>query len=300
MWQPYVPVAKRKAQAKRKIAQLQKKGKKIEPVEITGKIAKKFWGKRWCEHLKTFADYANRLPRGRTYARNGSVCHLVIKPGAIDALVHGNALYKVKIAIEPLAQSQWKEIQSKCDGKIHSLLELLQGKLSDHVMEIVANHSGLFPKESEMKFECSCYDWAGMCKHIAAVLYGIGHRLDDQPDLLFWLRSVDPTELISTNITSTTETGNLLGDDALGSLFGIELEGEKPQAASACPTTGFELKQLRLQLKLSAKEFAKRLGLTSSTVYRWESTKGPIKLHQFSQDALKGLIDERNLQVPPE
>ena len=298
MWQPYIPVAKRREQAKRKIEKLKKKGKKIEPVEISGRIiAKKFWGKQWCKHLETFADFSNRLPRGRTYARNGSICHLEIKQGSIKALVNGNDLYNVELKITPLMPSHWKKIKAKCSGQIHSLLELLQGKLSDHVMEIVATHTqGLFPNENEMQFKCDCFDWAGMCKHIAAVLYGIGNRLDDQPNLLFLLRSVDPTELVATHLTtSTTETDNLLDDNELGGIFGIELDGvsndnQNQKNAQAKQITGSQLQEARTKMQLSVRELANRLGVVPNSIYRWERTKGPLKLRQFSQKALDQLL----------
>ena len=212
-WKPYVPVAQRRQQAKRKMEALRKKGVDIQPVEIEGrKIAKTFWGEAWCEHLESFSDFANRLPRGRTYVRNGSVCHLAITKGHIEAKVCGSELYTVKITIKPLAEKKWKAIKSRSSGQIGSLLELLQGRLSDHVMEVVTDRKeGLFPLPGEMTLVCSCPDWATMCKHVAAVLYGVGARLDDKPELLFTLRGVNHEELIETDaeqaVTKATSRG---------------------------------------------------------------------------------------------
>lgn len=204
-WRKYVPPATRLAKAKRQMDQLREQGKVIDPIEIQDHcIAKKFWGKQWCEHLETFADFDNRLSRGRTYVRDGSVCHLEIKKGCAKAFVGGTNLYNVKVEILALQESQWQTLKDKCSGEIGSLLELIQGDLSDHVMEIIANNKeGLFPNEGEIHFSCDCPDRADICKHIAAVLYGIGNRLDEQPDLLFVLRSVDANELITTKLTST-------------------------------------------------------------------------------------------------
>ncbi|MCX7048689.1 MAG: hypothetical protein NTX50_24775, partial [Candidatus Sumerlaeota bacterium] len=157
-WAPYVPVAARRAKARREMAKMSKKGKKIQPIEIAGrKIAHSFWGKGWCDHLESFSDYENRLPRGRSYVRNGSVCHLEIKAGRIEAIVSGSELYKITIEIEPLKSSAWKAVKDKCRGRIGSLLELLQGKLSDHVMAVVSHREeGLFPQPDEIELNCSC------------------------------------------------------------------------------------------------------------------------------------------------
>ena len=179
--------------------QAAQKGKDIQPVTIDGRtIARSFWGKGWCDHLESFSDYANRLPRGRTYVRNGSVCHLDIRPGRIEAIVSGSELYNIVIHIKELQATTWASIKNTCSGHIGSMLELLQGKLSDQVMAIVTDrHHGLFPQPGEITLDCSCPGWAGMCKHVAAVLYGVGSRLDSQPELLFLLRDVDAQELIA-------------------------------------------------------------------------------------------------------
>ena len=182
-WPPYVPVAKRRAKAQREMKKLREQGKHIEPVEIEGrKIARSFWGDGWCKHLEQFSDYDNRLPRGRTYVRNGSVAHLAISSGKVEAIVNGSVLYNINITIKPLPKQKWSKIRQQCTGQIGSMLELLQGKLSNQVMKIVTDpDTGLFPNLREIDLSCDCPDWAGMCKHIAAVIYGIGARLDSQP-----------------------------------------------------------------------------------------------------------------------
>ena len=227
-WRRYVPVAERRARARREMNKLRKKGKDVQPIEIEGRtIARSFWGKRWCEHLESFSDYANRLPRGRTYVRNGSVCHLAIRTGRIDAIVSGSELYDVTIRIDRLKAAVWKSVKSRCSGQIGSMLELLQGRLSKQVMGVVTDRErGLFPKPGEIRFDCSCPDWASMCKHVASVLYGVGSRLDDRPESLFLLRGVDTEELIATEMTLPGDAGtdDALADDALAGIFGIDLD----------------------------------------------------------------------------
>jgi uncharacterized Zn finger protein/DNA-binding transcriptional regulator YiaG len=254
-WGRYVPVAERRAKARREMDKLRKKGKNIQPVTIDGRtIARSFWGKGWCDHLESFSDYANRLPRGRTYVRNGSVCHLDIRPGRIEAIVSGSELYNIVIRIKELKAATWTSIKNTCSGHIGSMLELLQGKLSDQVMAIVTDrHHGLFPQPGEMTLDCSCPDWAGMCKHVAAVLYGVGSRLDSQPDLLFLLRDVDAQELIAAEMAlpdaAAGVTGDALADEQLGAIFGIDLDTETD--APPAPQTPLK-KQPRATRRIAA------------------------------------------------
>src|SRR6202171_1103746 len=198
-WRPYVPVAERRRQAQSKLKKLKKKGESIAPVMIEGRtIAKSFWGKSWCANLERYSDYDNRLPRGRTYVRNGSVVDLQIAKGKVLAVVSGSDLYRVTITIAPVTATRWKAICRDCAGSIDSLVELLQGRLSKGVMDRVCREGdGLFPTPKEIKLSCSCPDWADMCKHVAAVLYGVGARFDDKPTLLFELRGVDENQLLA-------------------------------------------------------------------------------------------------------
>ncbi len=231
-WRPYVSVAERRRRAAKKLASLRKKGLDVQPVEIDGrKIAKTFWGEAWCDHLESFSDFANRLPRGRTYVRNGSVCHLCVTKGHVEARVAGSELYTVKVQIKELPPAKWRVIKQRSAGKIGSLLELLQGRLSDEVMRIVTDQKeGLFPLPKEISFRCDCPDWAGMCKHIAAAMYGVGARLDASPDLLFTLRGVDHQELIAVDteaaVSVATSSGKSkkLAASNLSDVFGIDLD----------------------------------------------------------------------------
>jgi len=234
-WRPYVPVARRRANTAGEIKKLRNKGMDIEPIEIQGrKIAHTFWGEAWCKHLERFSDFSNRLPRGRTYVRNGSVCHLAIKKGRVEAIVSGSELYHVAIRITPLAPDKWKNIRRQCAGRIGSMLELLQGHLSDHVMGIVTEpEKGLFPKPGDIGLHCDCPDWAVMCKHVAAVLYGVGARLDKKPELLFALRKVDHQDLISSDLDIRAATAGRgkrrrLANQDLSNMFGIDIEDTTP------------------------------------------------------------------------
>src|SRR5882757_9321140 len=134
MWfqfRPYVPVAQRRAQAAREVAKRVKRGHSVSPVVIEGRtIAKTFWGKAWCDHMEQYSDFANRLPRGRNYVRNGSVIDLQIAAGAIGAKVSGSEIYTVALKIVPVDKARWRSICTDCSGSIDSLVELLQGRLS--------------------------------------------------------------------------------------------------------------------------------------------------------------------------
>ncbi|MBM3793672.1 MAG: hypothetical protein FJW31_06310 [Acidobacteria bacterium] len=198
-WKPYVSVAQRRRNAQRELEKSRKKGDIISPVILTGRaIAATFWGKAWCENLERYSDFANRLPRGRSYVRNGSVIDLQIAPGAVRASVSGSSLYTVTVKVASVSKARWQAICTDCASQIDSLVELLQGKLSKGVMERICRpKTGLFPAPGEIQFNCTCPDWADMCKHVAAVLYGVGARLDNRPELLFRLHAVDQAELIA-------------------------------------------------------------------------------------------------------
>jgi uncharacterized Zn finger protein len=231
-FRPYVPVGQRIANAKKALGKLAKKGAVFSPVVIAGrKISETFWGESWCENLERYSDMANRLPRGRSYVRNGSVVDLRIEAGRVAARVAGSELYEIEITIKALPAEKWKVLSGRCAGQIGSIIELLSGRLSKSVMEIITHsEEGLFPKPAEIKMDCSCPDGAYMCKHLAAVLYGVGRRLDERPELLFVLRKVDHSELIRhvgdiAGVTASTTTSATVAESELADVFGIELEG---------------------------------------------------------------------------
>ena len=232
-WRPYVPVAEKRRQAERKLAKLKKRGQSIAPVTIEGRtIAKTFWGKSWCTNLERYSDYATRVPRGRTYVRNGSVLDLQIAKGEVVAMVAGSSLYKIKITIAPVKAARWKAICRDCAGAIDSVVELLQGRLAKGVMDRVCREGdGLFPSPEEIKLSCSCPDWADMCKHVAAALYGVGARLDEKPQFLFVLRGVDENELLTNAgqdlalATAAPGGAKILDDSDVAALFGLEMAG---------------------------------------------------------------------------
>jgi uncharacterized Zn finger protein len=239
-YRPYVSAAQKRANATGEIARRRKKGLTVSPVYVEGlKLAKTFWGKAWCTHIESLAAISNRLSRGKTYVRNGSVIDLQIAPGKIDAVVIGSEIYEVTVTIKPLPPDHWSTIKNQCSGQINSLVELLQGKLSKSVMEVAtAKDGGMFPHDSQMRFECSCPDGSPghVCKHVAAVFYGVGVRLDEQPDLLFTLRGVDHLELITAAAAAPMKTDTpgrrrTIAASSIGAVFGIEMEGAEEPAA---------------------------------------------------------------------
>lgn len=238
---PYVRVADRKKQAAKVVDKLKKKGEQVQPVLIEGRtITKTFWGNAWCKNLESYSDFENRLPRGRTYVRNGSVIDLKVAKGEINALVAGSSVYKVKIVISQVIKSKWKTIVNECVGKIDSIIELLQGKFSQGIMKIITHpERGLFPQPKEIKLNCSCPDWADMCKHVAAVLYGVGARLDERPEELFLLRQADHADLIAKAGTKSLvktrkdNSDQVLADSELSSLFGIDIGDQFPNSTNS-------------------------------------------------------------------
>jgi len=290
-FRPYVPVHVRRRQALEKMEKLRKKGLDIQPVSVQGrKITHTFWGEAWCNHIESFHDYENRLPRGRTYVRNGSVCHLEIGTGQINAMVSGTELYKVQVDMKKLPDTKWKNLKTHCSGQIASVLELLQGKLSDNVMAVVTDrNNGLFPLPGEISFKCNCPDWAAMCKHIAAVLYGVGARLDEKPELLFLLRGVEHEELIGAEIALTAGSGEADGgrrriaDDALADVFGIEV------ADDAAPAAAIKPKQPRQRLEQVVKDSGTMKKATKKRAGSRKKTARAPKPKPSEQAAASGL-----------
>ena len=235
-WKPYVPVARRRAQAEKVATKAARSGAALTPVRAKGnKIASTFWGRAWCDNLERYSDFSNRLPRGRSYLRNGSVIDLKIEGGEVKAQVAGSSLYKTVVKVAAVPQTRWREISADCAGSIDSVVELLRGKLSQSVMaRICTPGTGLFPSPKEISFDCSCPDWASMCKHVAASLYGVGSRLDRSPELFFILRQVNEKDLIAQAGVALARpgkipaSGRVLSTGGLEELFGLDLG---PQAA---------------------------------------------------------------------
>ena len=249
---PYVTVAERRREALAAAKKLSKDGRALAPVVLaTKKIANTFWGKAWGDNLEAYSDFANRLPRGRSYIRNGAVIDLQITAGKVEALVQGSALYEIAIKFSTLAPQRWEIFKTRSAGKVTNLLDLLQGRLSKEILaDITAQDAGLFPAPKEIGLSCSCPDWADMCKHIAAVLYGVGARLDEKPELFFILRGVDMEELLAA--ASTTATVSISGAMAPGTgideadfseIFGVEIEAAAPLLAAAGRAKGIPKKR---------------------------------------------------------
>ncbi|MBI3657783.1 MAG: hypothetical protein HY232_15360, partial [Acidobacteria bacterium] len=200
----YVSVAEKMARAKRTLKQLQKK-QDVRPIILQGSaIARTWWGKAWNRNLERYADYSNRIGRGRNYVRHGAVLDLRINAGEINSLVQGSASrpYTVLITIKKITKLTWQQITTECAGRLDSLQELLSGNFPKSLDDIfMQRDAGLFPTPKEITFECSCPDWASMCKHVAATLYGIGVRLDEDPALFFTLRGVGTSDLITRTVS---------------------------------------------------------------------------------------------------
>jgi len=252
--------------------------------------------------MESFSDYDNRLPRGRSYVRNGSVCHLEIHGGRIKAIVSGSMLYNVSITITPLKKTKWKAVRSACAGRIGSLIDLLRGKLDRGVMEVVSDRrNGLFPLPGEMKFDCDCPDWAVMCKHVAAVLYGVGARVDRSPEMLFLLRGVNHEDLVDvsaavTNVAKSGTSRRRIAATGIADVFGIDMAetvetvsgpsavppARQPQTKTAGapfpdPLNGDAIYDWRYSLGETQAVFASRIGMTAVGISRWEK-KGKVAI----------------------
>lgn len=236
----YVSVAEKKAKAAKKLKELSKKRPDMKPVALEGSaLAHTWWGKAWNRNLEQYADYSNRIGRGRSYVRHGAVLDLQIEQGEVIALVQGSGRnpYSVSVKIQTLKKETWQRMKTACEGTLESFQELLAGNFPKALGEIfICKDSGMFPAPLEIKFDCSCPDWADMCKHVAAVLYGVGARLDEDPKLFFRLRDAGIDELIKQAVAGKVEkllekagrkSGRIIEDKDIASVFGIDIE-EQP------------------------------------------------------------------------
>ncbi len=321
----YVTVGEKRAKADRTLKKLKKKNPDIQPIVIEGRtLGKTWWGRAWNENLERYADYANRIGRGRTYVRHGAVLDLRIAPGLVSALVQGSTSrpYTVTITIKPLAKKTWKEIKAGCTGRFESLQDLLAGKFPKALSEIfTARGKGLFPSPAEITLDCSCPDWAEMCKHVAAVLYGIGARLDEDPALFFRLRKVRMEDLVAEAMEETTgkllekaekKTGRVIADADLENVFGIVMEdrldygGKKSPKPLPDSTPRKPIKQPRAAVSAGKKKtapaddktlvldvvLASRTGVTVPTLCK-RTGLNPVKVRNIIYKAHKEGIIER-------
>ncbi|WP_129596215.1 SWIM zinc finger family protein [Anaerophilus nitritogenes] len=230
----YITVAKKKENAQKSIEKLRKKNPNISPVIINGNaIAKKWWGKAWNTNLESYADLKNRIGRGRSYVRHGAVLDLQIKTGQVEALVQGSSSkpYSVLIQIDELDQGKWTRVIEICNHRIDTMETLIAGEFPKEFDELFKeSKNGLFPSLKEIHFQCSCPDSAVVCKHIAAVLYGIGARLDNDPILFFKLRNIDFESLLKKSIeekmksmlqNADKNSKRVIDEDEVFDLFGI-------------------------------------------------------------------------------
>lgn len=272
---PYVSKAQKMRRAeKARAALLKKKGATIEPVVINGReIARTWWGKAWNQNLERYADYDNRLPRGRSYVRDGSVLDLKIAANTISALVSGSRPkpYEISIAIKPLDKKVKHALMEKSRTSLDSMQSLLSGEFPAELKDsFIEKEAGLFPSPREIKFSCSCPDWASMCKHVAATLYGTAVRLDEKPELFFILRGIKMDDFVGKMVKR--ESAKMLKkakvksarvieakDEDISKLFGIAMDGARVSgkqtepAATASPA-GKAGKLVKQQLGRSTKK----------------------------------------------
>jgi len=299
-WRRYVSMAERRRKGARAQAALRRSGREVAPVEIVGRrITQTFWGDAWCRNLEAYSDYANRLPRGRTYVRNGSVIDLRIDAGRVRSLVSGSEIYETEVRITPLPKARWRKLRSRCAGQIDSLVELLRGSLSGPVMEIVtAKSTGLFPSPKEISLECSCPDWASLCKHLAATLYGVGARLDVA------IREGTGASTCGRG-RGRGQNRRLAGSTAdLSSVFGIDLDGDGDAAgargrkrARRAPTKGTKTRKAARKKAKATRTKATKVA-TTRTKKAAAKKKATKKTAAKKQAARAGRAEKRQSKRP--
>ncbi|MBQ7487874.1 MAG: SWIM zinc finger family protein [Clostridia bacterium] len=203
----------------------------VAPKSNSRKICQSWWGISWCDNLERYADYSNRLERGRKYVRAGAVLDLEIAKGQVNALVQGSSSnpYRVSITIDPLSEARQAQILDISLTRVKNMEELLNGKFPEEMKTLFFSRDGLFPTPREIHFRCSCPDGAYMCKHVAAVMYGVGLRLDEDPLSFFVLRGLDATQFIAKALDNKVDgmlknaekkSKRIISDKDVESLFG--------------------------------------------------------------------------------
>ncbi|MBO4336878.1 MAG: hypothetical protein J5842_02240 [Lachnospiraceae bacterium] len=231
--QPSAQDLKQKAMAS--VRRAGKKGKDYEPVicrNKRGALCNSWWGQAWCDNLERYADYASRLDRGRSYVRSGTIIDLKIDGGKVTAKVQGRRRtpYKVEVRVGRLSEENCQKIIDRCIRRIESLETLAKGEFPEELKELFTEDGALFPTPKEISFSCSCPDWAMMCKHVAAVMYGIGLRFDENPFYFFKLRGIDPDRFIDVAVENRVErmlanadvvSDRIIEDADFTELFGV-------------------------------------------------------------------------------
>lgn len=319
-WQypEYVSVGQKKAKADKMLKKLQKKNKNLLPVQIEGgTLASTWWGKSWNSNLESYADYSNRIGRGRSYVRHGSVLDLQISEGKVSSLVMGSGSrpYSISVTIKKLRKTVWVNIKKLAKDKIHSLQELLQGKFPKALNELFTSKGdGLFPSPKEIDFECSCPDWADMCKHVAATLYGIGARLDDTPEIFFTLRGVNSKELVDYAVNEqksaiftkgkTKKSAHIVDadDSKLSSMFDIDFDDKvktaKPKNSLPKPKKVVKTKKKTVNKKTINKKENLKNPTTRKPVTKKPGTKNePAKKMVTTKKAATKKVTAKKAQV---
>lgn len=209
-YQNYISISDQKAMALKSKKRLEKNlNRSLEPIILAStKLATSWWGKMWNTNLERYAEYSNRIGRGKTYVKNELVIDLQIEESKVFAYVQGKRRdpYQIAIYIDPTKPGLIEQIKEKCQGKLDTVEELLEGKFSKEISSIfMIQGAGLFPEPKEIKFRCSCPDYTSCCKHVSAVLYGIGSKLDVNPLLFFTLRGINLDDFLKDVIISKTE-----------------------------------------------------------------------------------------------
>ena len=226
-------------------------------VKIDGKvISSSWWGQMWCRNIENYSNIRNRLERGRTYIRQNTVKSLSISNNCAESQVQGHSKepYRVIINIKTIEKSKYDNILNKCENSVDNLESLMTGSFPKEYQQFFTDEEyGLFPKSNEIDYNCTCLDYEKnmhMCKHIAATMYAIGNKLDNDPLIFFKLRGIDisefsnkilkkETEFVWNNING--ESNRKINSNDISFLFGVDCD-EIDDENNEVDTTNIEIK----------------------------------------------------------
>ncbi len=151
-----------------------------------------WWGAAWLDALERRALVdPNRLPRGRTYARQDRVVDLELSPGLVQARVWGTDRYATQLSVRVLSDAEWDTVLETVMSQAANAAALLSGEVPNAIGDLV------LPDKGDLGPDCSCPDSAEPCKHAAALCYIVADLLDEDPFALLTLRGRGRDEVLA-------------------------------------------------------------------------------------------------------
>ena len=182
-------------------------------------------GKSW--HAVALRDAAERLlgvgraGGGKADARAGRVQWLDVSAGIArgDVLGADGELYRARVDLPAFSMDDRTEFLRLARARPELPARLAGGEYPEEFeKELAASDLSLLPRgASELSHDCSCLDWPGPCRHVAALVYVLVEAVDDKPVHLLTLRGLTLEDLVAPREAASPQRAeHAEGDDAGG------------------------------------------------------------------------------------